>query len=218
MANGRRLLTIGCGDQALQSSEQWPEVVNLDILPLPKVDVVWDLNHRPWPFPDEAFDSIIANNILEHLDDMFAALEEIHRILKGRCANDDAGLLEVAVPLAGSFNHYTDATHRRGFTLHTFDPVLGLHTDFYSWARFRLWKVFVETNYAGLRPRVELLGDGVENDREVERIDALNRPYGTDLRFMLAKEPADERIRALHQASFAARRTHSMAGGLYYQK
>lgn len=215
----KRLLVIGCGDKPWRPSERWPGVVNLDVLPLPGVDVVWDLNRTPWPFEDEAFDSVVADNILEHLDDLFSAMEEIHRVLKSRCDSDDSGLLELSVPLAGSFNHYTDATHKRGFTLHTFNPVLGASpADFYSWARFRIWKVFVETNYPGLAPRVELHGDAAERDREVLRIDALNRPYGTDLRLMLAKDPADERVRAVHKAAFAERRTHAVAGGLYYQK
>ena len=39
------------------------------------------------PFPDESFDFVIANHVLEHVDDDVKALSELHRVLRrgGRC-------------------------------------------------------------------------------------------------------------------------------------
>lgn len=41
--------------------------VNIDILPLPEVDIVWDLERTPWPLPDECVLTATASHILEHI-------------------------------------------------------------------------------------------------------------------------------------------------------
>ena len=59
-------------------------------------DIVWDLNKTPLPFEDESFDFIIANHIMEHIDNWWGAFEEFARILKPN------GTLEIWVPGGGS--------------------------------------------------------------------------------------------------------------------
>lgn len=96
-------LNLGCG---------WfkkPGYVNVDMNPLCNPDVVHDLNTFPYPFPDNEFDVVSADHIIEHLENPFSVMEELHRILK------DNGLLTVLVP---HFSRgFTYADHRRGFDI-----------------------------------------------------------------------------------------------------
>ena len=45
-------LNIGCGKKILNG------YINLDVVKLPGVDIVHDLNKYPWPFKDNYFDEI----------------------------------------------------------------------------------------------------------------------------------------------------------------
>ncbi|MQL52258.1 methyltransferase domain-containing protein [Desulfofundulus thermobenzoicus] len=71
-----KILDLGCGPNKL------PGAIGVDIRPGPVVDVVHDLNVYPWPFADNEFDLVYASHVLEHLDDVVRAVEEIHRITK----------------------------------------------------------------------------------------------------------------------------------------
>jgi len=94
-------LNLGCG--------VFPKTgyINVDISPRSKADVVHDLTIFPYPFEDESFGIIEADHVLEHLQDVFAAMRELHRILKR------GGRLVVRVPhFSRGFTH---ADHKRGF-------------------------------------------------------------------------------------------------------
>ena len=71
------LLNLGCGRKYRDGA------VNLDI---PSSDVradVWhDLNLRPWPFEENTFTEVVANDVIEHLRDIIPSMEEIHRICR----------------------------------------------------------------------------------------------------------------------------------------
>lgn len=54
-------LDIGCGEHPTRG------FVGMDILDLPGVDIVWDIEHTPWPLPDECASSVVASHVLEHL-------------------------------------------------------------------------------------------------------------------------------------------------------
>lgn len=96
-----RKLNIGCGAFKIDG------FLNLDADPRAQPDVVYDLNNPPYPFPSGAFEVIEANHILEHLDDPFAVMEELHRLLAL------GGLLIIRVPhFSRGFTH---AEHKRGF-------------------------------------------------------------------------------------------------------
>jgi SAM-dependent methyltransferase len=77
-------LNLGCGEHA------WPGWVNMDMAPLPGVDVVHDAMKTPWPFEAESFDEIFASHFLEHVphhhasgrDGFLVVMEEIERVLK----------------------------------------------------------------------------------------------------------------------------------------
>lgn len=91
--------------------------INLDHRDFVGADVVHDLNVRPMPFPDGAFDRIEADHVLEHLDDAFATMRELYRVAA------DGAIISIRVPhFSRGFSH---PEHRRGFDVSFplyFDP------------------------------------------------------------------------------------------------
>ena len=57
-------LNLGAGKNILKG------FINLDIVDLEGVDVCHNLDKFPYPFEDNLFQFIFANNILEHLEDV----------------------------------------------------------------------------------------------------------------------------------------------------
>jgi predicted SAM-dependent methyltransferase len=53
--------------------------VNIDILPLPEVDIKADLN-KGIPLPDNSVEEVTALSVLEHLEDTCFVMEEIYRV------------------------------------------------------------------------------------------------------------------------------------------
>jgi SAM-dependent methyltransferase len=94
-------LNLGCG------AFKKPGFLNVDADERMSPDLLLDLNKHPFPFPDGHFTRIEADHVLEHLQDPFAVMRELHRI----CAPD--GLVQIRVP------HFsrglTHADHKRGF-------------------------------------------------------------------------------------------------------
>ena len=81
--------------------------VNVDWDPAVQPDVIHDLNKFPYPFTDNFFDVVEADHVLEHLEKVFSAMSEIHRLLKS------GGKLIVKVPhFSRGFTH---AEHAHGF-------------------------------------------------------------------------------------------------------
>ena len=73
-ASAPKVLNIGCGRLRM------PDAINLDVTDRTNPDVVHDLNCRPWPFDDNRFEVVHARDIIEHLHDTVAVMEEIHRV------------------------------------------------------------------------------------------------------------------------------------------
>lgn len=129
-------LNIGCGSDIRNG------YVNLDIIPLPGVDVVWDIKNFPYPFPDNRFSSILLINVLEHLPDTISTLEELYRL------STNKGKLMIRVPYWNSLEQSTDPTHVKIFnerSLDYFDPSKPLckRRPYYSNARFSIDSVGV---------------------------------------------------------------------------
>jgi SAM-dependent methyltransferase len=101
-------LNIGAGRDIL------PDYINQDIVNLPGINVVHDLNEYPWPWEENQFEKILALDVLEHLNDFTKAIEEIYRILA------DSGEVTIRVPYWNHSCAYIDPTHKRGFHEHTF--------------------------------------------------------------------------------------------------
>lgn len=86
----------------------------MDIAKLPGVDIVWDIEKLPLPFKDSEFDEILAEDILEHTE-YIPVLRDLHRILK------TGGKLVIRVPHFTSKNNFADPTHKKMFSVATFD-------------------------------------------------------------------------------------------------
>lgn len=100
-------LNLGCGTDLEDG------FVNSDIVDLPGVDVVADLD-QPWPWPDGTAEYIVASHVFEHVDKPVLFMTEAHRVLQ------PGGILEIRVPHWKHPNAYTDPTHRRFCTEQTF--------------------------------------------------------------------------------------------------
>lgn len=88
---GAKVLNLGCGFNKYPHKN----VVNLDAFGVCEPDVVHDLS-KPLPFEDESFDFIIANHIMEHVQDWWGCFNECARVLK------TGGKMEIWVPGSGS--------------------------------------------------------------------------------------------------------------------
>lgn len=89
--------------------------VNVDFVGLPGIDVVWDLDEGPWPFPDECADEIVAFDIFEHVEDPVLFMMECGRVLAPQ------GKMTVRTGYWKNENAFTDPTHKRFCTERTFD-------------------------------------------------------------------------------------------------
>lgn len=69
-------LNLGCGSDIKNG------YINLDKSKHKGVDFVHDLDKYPWPFPSNYIDEIYGQDVIEHLNDLFQAMAEIHRICK----------------------------------------------------------------------------------------------------------------------------------------
>jgi SAM-dependent methyltransferase len=121
-----RILNLGCGLKHV------PDGVNLDVTPATNPDVVHDLNVRPWPFESGTFEEVRANDVIEHLDDIVATMEEIHRV----CS--PGAVVRITVPHFSCSNAFTDITHRHYFSYFSFHYFTGENEfPFYTAARFK---------------------------------------------------------------------------------
>ncbi|TQQ78581.1 class I SAM-dependent methyltransferase [Halonotius terrestris] len=127
------ILHLGCGDDTI------PAAWNVDKRATDATDEVWDLSERPWPWPDGSFDMVVANHVVEHLDDIHAALCECARVLA------PGGELTVRVPVGN--NARADPDH--------------------SWGGGQPWTWRTPTMHCGARPWDRDCGLEV-TDRDVE--------------------------------------------------
>lgn len=102
-------LHIGCGPWSKDGD------VGIDLIAGPAVDIVHDLNDFPWPVDSDEFDEVLCFDVLEHLTNIPATIEEIFRVAR------DGALIRIKVPSGTSPDVFTDPTHLRGFGHRSFD-------------------------------------------------------------------------------------------------
>lgn len=125
-------LHLGCG------MEKTPSSIGVDINPDSTADVIHDLNVFPYPFPANRFTTVVADNILEHLDNLVKVMEEIYRITK------PGAKIYIKTAHFTSVDSFTDPTHKHFFTSRTFDyfiPGTDLYKYHYSQAKFKKVRV-----------------------------------------------------------------------------
>jgi SAM-dependent methyltransferase len=96
----QRILNVGCGTGGLISLfEQYGEVTNIDTSP-EAIKYCSQKGHKnvhllpsgPLPYADKTFDLVLATDVLEHIEDDLAALQDWRRVMK------DDGTLIMTVP------------------------------------------------------------------------------------------------------------------------
>jgi SAM-dependent methyltransferase len=134
---GRPLkLNLGSG------CRQMPGFYNVDLVELPGVDVLADLNEPFDALPDDSVQAIYCRHTLEHVDNFIGLLGEIHRVVRPR------GTIDIVVPHFSNPYYYSDPTHVRFFGLYTFfyfcdeaDQPRRKVPSFYSPLRFQVESV-----------------------------------------------------------------------------
>jgi SAM-dependent methyltransferase len=122
----RRILNLGSGLKKLGSA------VNVDLVSETDPDIVCNLNSLPWPLPSDHFDRVVAHDVIEHLDNVVAVMEEIHRVCRPNA------VVEITVPHFSCSNAFTDPTHRHYFGMLSFHYFTGENAlPFYSKVKFR---------------------------------------------------------------------------------
>ncbi|MEW5718245.1 MAG: class I SAM-dependent methyltransferase [Chloroflexota bacterium] len=143
-----RILDVGCGNH------KTPGAIGIDFNARTAADIVHDLNQYPWPLPDNEFDRIVCNHIVEHVTDFVRFVEELHRVAR------PGARVEIVTPHFSNRFGYTDPTHLRHLSFFSFDyfvahppfrPSLVSRAfetqspvaDFYSAARFAKARAFL---------------------------------------------------------------------------
>lgn len=130
-----RVLNVGCGMAKLDFQEALTstQVIGVDLSRHSQADVIHDLNQIPWPFETGAFDLVIMQDIIEHLIDVPAAINEVYRILR------HGGRVRIRTPHYSSSYAYNDPTHVHFFGTMVFDGFTDGNTNrTYSTSRFRM--------------------------------------------------------------------------------
>lgn len=103
-----KILDLGCG------KSKYPGSIGVDISDKTDADIIHDLNVYPYPFEEDVFDSIICDNVLEHLNDVIKTMDEIWRISK------NGARIKINVPYFRSVYSSIDPTHKHFFTYNSF--------------------------------------------------------------------------------------------------
>lgn len=127
-------LDLGCGEHKQEG------FVGIDRLPLPGVDIVWDLESYPWcgdvHLPDGCAEMVMASHLVEHIDPARGGflrwMDEVWRV------TDVGGVFLIACPYAGTRSFFQDPTHLNAVnevTFCYFDPADQMYDG-------RLWAIY----------------------------------------------------------------------------
>lgn len=133
------LLDAGCGRQPYRDMFQCENYVGIEMSEMFKPDIVGDVKNMN-AIETESFDSVLSNQVLEHVDDVGQAMSEIYRVLK------PGGNLCITVPFIGrlhamphdywrfSISGLRYLLQKHGFEVIFIEPMGGfLTTQCYLW-------------------------------------------------------------------------------------
>lgn len=69
-----KILGVGCGANKTEGA------IGLDNNPRTNADVIHDLGKLPYPFPDDEFDLVVSNHVVELVPDVMAFITELYRV------------------------------------------------------------------------------------------------------------------------------------------
>lgn len=104
------VVELGCGEH-----KKSPENIGIDLVALPGVDIVHDLEKGLAFIPENSIDEITSSHVFEHIIHFEELMRDIHRILK------PGGTHKITVPHFSNPHYYSDYTHKRFFGLYTFE-------------------------------------------------------------------------------------------------
>lgn len=134
ISKNKKILHLGCG------FNKRPGSIGVDINKKSDADIIHDLNKFPYPFKSNYFDLVIAEHLMEHLDNIPKVLEEVYRTCKNKAK------IIITSSHFTSVDSFTDPTHKHFFTSRTFDyfiPGTDLYKYAYSFTKFKKNKVSV---------------------------------------------------------------------------
>lgn len=121
------ILDVGCGANKTEGA------VGLDNNPRTNADVIHDLGDLPYPFPDDEFDLVVSNHVIEHVPDVMAFITELYRVTK------NGGRIKLLTPHYTNPDWANDPTHRNHINSYTFNTFLAGRQvfDFYTDVQLR---------------------------------------------------------------------------------
>jgi SAM-dependent methyltransferase len=120
---------LGCGAHKTEGA------FGIDSVRLAGVDLVHDLEARPYPLHDDCADEVVLNHVLEHFADPLPVMEEVWRIVR------PGGRVLIRTPHYSGRYAWNDPTHRRAFTSESFHYFGENGYSYYTPARFRVVRV-----------------------------------------------------------------------------
>jgi SAM-dependent methyltransferase len=139
----KKILDIGCGEKKVKGA------IGLDMIALPGVDIIHNLEHYPYPLKANAFDEIYCYHVLEHVSDMIKTMEEIYRVGK------NGSKVFIRGPHCScSSTVWIDPTHKRGLSIRMF-------SDYFS--KNGRWGYYSKTNFRIERIKLHYLLSGTES-------------------------------------------------------
>jgi SAM-dependent methyltransferase len=123
------VIDLGCGARKAEGA------FGVDAVRLPGVDLVHDLQARPYPLPDDCGDEVVLSHVLEHFADPLPLIEEAWRIVR------PGGRVHIRTPHYSGHYAWRDPTHRRAFSAASFDYFGQNAYSYYTPARFAVVSV-----------------------------------------------------------------------------
>ncbi len=128
------ILDVGCG------RNKHPGAIGIDRNRDTAADVICDLDRPPYPFKAGQFDQIRVVHVIEHVSDVIATMEELHRLAR------PGGVIRIETPHYTDFSSFCDPTHRwhlNSFSFRYFGDRNG-GFGYYTRARMRERRVHVK--------------------------------------------------------------------------
>lgn len=101
-------LDIACGQNKKEG------FTGIDIIKMPGVDIVHNLEKYPWPIKSESVEEINCSHYLEHVSNLFQFFDEIYRVMSiGAKAH-------ILSPYYSSMRAWQDPTHKHAISEATF--------------------------------------------------------------------------------------------------
>jgi SAM-dependent methyltransferase len=120
------VLDLGCG------SKKWPGATGVDVSADTDADIVHDLDVFPYPLEDDAYDHVLMQDVIEHVEHPIRVMEELHRVCR------DGARIQLRTPHFSSVLAYSDPTHRHAFSRMAIESLAEPRFSHYTAVRFRV--------------------------------------------------------------------------------